>query len=143
MRAMLSLVVVVLSLASADALSSCEVASSDSRVIYGKSIQKGGSSLLMCRGISEFGSVGRSQARVPSIAESTAKPSSAGTTDSPEVRSERVAILMQELLRSRDHLNAHQRSGKGGSVDLAAVKRLESDIAALKNELKRLGRSTP
>jgi uncharacterized small protein (DUF1192 family) len=50
---------------------------------------------------------------------------------------------MQELLRSRDQLNAHQHSGKSGSVDLTAVKRLESDIAALKNELKRLGRSTP
>lgn len=140
MQALAPLFVAVLVLASADAMAACEAAFSDGRVTYGKSTQKSMSSILVCSGKSQAVVRDRSPAISP---EGSVYKSSAGLSDSHARQAESVAIITRELLRSRDQLNVIKAPYKGGSVDLDAVKRLESDVEALESELKRLARNTP
>ena len=140
MRPFLSLwVLAVLTLGNVEAMAACEAASSDGRVIYGKSTPKPSSSMLVC-GARAREAV-RSSAHSP--AKDVAKNPSVIYSDSAEGLAERVAIITLELNRSRDQLSVLQAHAKNAPVNRDAVKRLESDVGALENELDRLNGKGP
>lgn len=111
---------------------SCDTRASDSRVIYGKTTPpKASSALVLC---SSAGG-----GAVASVAKATAS-----ATKPKETSAEQVAILRQELARSREQLAAEQqRQHQGGMIDPAAVQRIEADIVALQRELERFGHAVP
>ncbi len=111
---------------------SCDTRVSDSRVIYGKTASpKAGSALVLC-----------SSAGGGTVA--SAAQAAASATKPKESSAEQVAILRQELTRSREQLAAEkQRQHQGGVIDSAAVQRIEADVAALQRELERLGHAAP
>ena len=120
------------------ALAACNTPSSDSRVIYGVAGQNHPTSLLMCGRIRSPESP--TQRAVPATTEVQKEGAQRLTALNPAgVRSERIAILMRELERTKEQLNSLRQSTHGQSIETNDSSRLEADLVALKSELRRLG----
>jgi hypothetical protein len=122
------------------AFSGCIPPVADSRVIYGKSTEKPGSSILFCRGFSQSESRVDSGKKTSYSHRQTDK-STGEQTQSANLRTDREKILTQEILRTKEQLKLRMSSSMNSPGETAVIRRLELDLDALKRELERLGRT--